>query len=285
MNLSDDTLRRFYRAKEFVEEEGVRHIKYSPSGKSLCVSLGGRLKVYDSLNGKLRNIINVDAPIFTHTLENLILHSSSDKNIKLLSLYDSKHISTFKSHPDKVSFISASQNNDTFLSSSKSGVRMWDLRCRNPIYKLDAQNGLSAFIGDGFIVGFNSLLAFYDTRCATGPYKIMSPPYCEYKRIVSTNKHFCMSGSSNHHVFSFGGDLVQSIKTEKVSFMTLTPESKHSICSSSSFLFCTNIDSKTRIHTLKDDDPRSFGMIDFNPSYGQFATSSPHLRFWMPQVG
>ena len=160
---------------------------------------------------------------------------------------------------------------------------MWDLNCKNPVYKLDVQNGISAFVGENFVVSANTLLKLYDARYPTGPYKSLLVPYNEYRKIASTDKYFCISSTNTHHVYNLQGELIHSLKTERNSFASLSPDSKYFMCSSGSFLFCTDIGSKKRVSTLQEEDT-TFGMVDFNPRYAQLATSFFDLNLWLPQM-
>lgn len=282
MDLSNALVKEFYCAKEFSGDNSISSAQYSPTGESLCVSINRKLKIYNVLKGSISNIISLDASVFTHVTGTNILYSS-DRNIDFLSLHDNKVISNFKSHTEKVSYISSGMYGDTFLSSCRDSVKMWDLSCKNPVYSLDINNATASFVEKNFIVCTNSLLSLYDVRYASGPYSTSLIPLSEYKKVSTTTTCFCISSKNVHRVYDTEGLLLHDLKTERSSFTTLSPDSKYLICTSGSFLFWIDIESKERVHTMREES-MNFGLVEFNPVYAQMATLFFNLRLWLPKA-
>eukprot|EP00866_Antonospora_locustae_P000847 jgi/Antlo1/847/1546 len=281
MELNDDTVRSFRRVKQLEEDERIRSASYSPSGALLSAGVGRRLKVYCTLSGSVKNIVSTEAPVLVHVTESSVL-LASDQNIRLLSLYDNKYTRMFKSHADSVQWISASSYSDFFLSSCSSGVRLWSLECRNPIYKADVRHSRAVFIAeDNFVIATDSLLLLYDVRSPAGPFKSARIPYERHRRLFATSRLLCVSGDRSHRIFDFEGRPIHSVETARESHVTLTPDSQYSVCSSGTYLIFTDIASDRRVCALKDHES-SLGVVECNPKYVQLVTISRELNLWMP---
>lgn len=281
MELNDDAVRRFHRIKQLEENEQIHSACFSPSGKLLSAGVGRRLKVYCTLSGAVKNILSTKALVLAHVTESSVLHAS-DQNIRLLSLHDNKHTRLFKSHADNVQWISVSQDSDFFLSSCSSGVRLWSLECRNPVYKMDVRHGRAAFIADdNFAIATDSLLLFYDVRSPAGPFKSARIPCGGHRKLLATSRFLCISGDRSHRIFDFEGRLVHSLETARESHFALTPDSQYSVCSSGTYLIFTDIASDRRVCALKEHEC-SLGAVECNPRYAQLVTISRELNLWMP---
>lgn len=280
MGYNLETLQKFSKAKVIKNLTSTRQIKYSPDGKILCVSTPNFLNVYGSLQGNMQNTMPITMNVFDYSLNNNILYTNDD-TIQHLSLFDSKIVGNFKHHSSKINQIISNPFDDKFISTCDCSTLIWDLRMANPTHKIDIRNSLGTFINNNVVLNVNAMLKFYDLRNLFGPLKTVEIKTHKNKNIFSTKKYFVLTDYFTHSVFNHAGELVFSARTESHSSAAISPDERYLLCTSSVYIFCYEIVSKKRVHTIKEME-FNMGAIDFNPVYCQFATSSSELKFWMP---
>ncbi|KAK1350474.1 hypothetical protein LUQ84_000711 [Hamiltosporidium tvaerminnensis] len=286
MNFSENLIKSYKEAKVFQELSQLNCIDYLYDGTSFGVSTNDTLKIYCPIRGILYNTIHIpQLRKFIFLFKNTILHST-ENYIKYLSLYDNQYIRSFKC--ERVKSLSSNINNDLFLSSSNDCVNVWDLRCKNSIYKLSVNDSIVSFSSNNkFCVNVgDSLVKQYDMRNVTyGPEKtIYFDGHDEITGIQYSNdsKNIIISSNNIHTVVSAEtGKVKYNHCFDKVSYACASPDSKYLFCTSGSHVFVYGIDDKKKVHTFKDSN-FEHGLIKCNPAYTQFVTASTSVVFWMP---
>uniref|UniRef100_A0A3P8QN08 Anaphase-promoting complex subunit 4 WD40 domain-containing protein n=1 Tax=Astatotilapia calliptera TaxID=8154 RepID=A0A3P8QN08_ASTCA len=141
MKITDGVLRCFRVARTHRKnEEKVNCVDYSPNGENVITSSDDdRILLYDMRDGKCKSNLfskkyGVDLIRYTHGDTNTVIYSSNklDDTIRYLSLTDNKYIRYFPGHTKRVTALSMSPVENTFISGSlDKTIRIWDLHCQN----------------------------------------------------------------------------------------------------------------------------------------------------------
>ncbi|TNN84000.1 WD repeat-containing protein 82 [Liparis tanakae] len=177
MKLTDNVLRSFRVAKVFRENsDKINCFDFSSNGESIISSSDDdSLVLYDCQEGKPKRTLyskkyGVDLIRYTHAANTVVYSSNKiDDTIRYLSLHDNKYIRYFPGHNKRVTSLSMSPVDDTFISgSSDKTIRLWDLRSPNCQGLMHLQGKpVCSFDPEGliFAAGINSeMVKLYDLR-------------------------------------------------------------------------------------------------------------------------
>ncbi|KAG7280552.1 hypothetical protein CRUP_028278 [Coryphaenoides rupestris] len=137
MKLTDNVLRSFRVAKVFRENsDKINCFDFSSNGETIISSSDDdSLVLYDCQEGKPKRTLyskkyGVDLIRYTHAANTVVYSSNKiDDTIRYLSLHDNKYIRYFPGHNKRVTSLSMSPVDDTFISGSlDKTIRLWDLR-------------------------------------------------------------------------------------------------------------------------------------------------------------
>ncbi|MEQ2230861.1 WD repeat-containing protein 82, partial [Ilyodon furcidens] len=141
MKITDSLLRSFKVARTYrLNSEKVNCVDYSSNGEhAVSSSNDDCIVLFDIQEGKPSSTLyskkyGVDLIRFTHGEAHTVIFSSNklDDTIRYLSLTDNKFIRYFPGHTARVTALSMSPVDETFISSSlDKTIRIWDLRSPN----------------------------------------------------------------------------------------------------------------------------------------------------------
>nr|ACM09355.1 WD repeat-containing protein 82 [Salmo salar] len=140
MKLTDNVLRSFRVAKVFRENsDKINCFDFSSNGETIISSSDDdSLVLYDCQEGKPKRTLyskkyGVDLIRYTRAANTVVYSSNKiDDTIRYLSLHDNKYIRYFPGHNKRVTSLSMSPVDDTFISGSlDKTIRLWDLRSPN----------------------------------------------------------------------------------------------------------------------------------------------------------
>ncbi|KAJ3424692.1 wd repeat-containing protein [Anaeramoeba flamelloides] len=323
-SLSVNTIGSFFPTKNFEETEGINSMDFSFDGKYLITaSNDNTIHVYNCLTGNLENEFFSKKYGVNHLRwtgnGNTVIYASTkvNHNIRYHSLHDNKYIRFFKGHESRVTSLSVSKRDDTFLSASEdSSVRLWDYRSPNTIGILNKvfspmvtynQTGelfaifspSSSLMENDQISANDPIIKIYEIRSFNkGP--ISS---CRLKeQLFSTDGNFQWSNmefsSNGEHLLlsTFGSEIfVFNVKNEKIEYSlksrqnrekaylpaTFSPDSQFILSgSTNNLLHVYQTETGNEILTL-DSLNMSPQIVKFNPSYFLIASTSRNkLIFW-----
>ncbi|KAM7422791.1 hypothetical protein PAMA_010706 [Pampus argenteus] len=177
MKLTDNVLRSFRVAKVFRENsDKINCFDFSSNGETIISSSDDdSLVLYDCQEGKPKRTLyskkyGVDLIRYTHAANTVVYSSNKiDDTIRYLSLHDNKYIRYFPGHNKRVTSLSMSPVDDTFISGSlDKTIRLWDLRSPNCQGLMHLQGKpVCSFDPEGliFAAGINSeMVKLYDLR-------------------------------------------------------------------------------------------------------------------------
>lgn len=311
MKLNDNVVRSFRVAKVFRENsDRINAIDFSPSGEMLISSSDDdSMVIYDCQNGVPKRTLNskkygVDLIRFTHA-SNTAIHASNkvDDTIRYLSLHDNKYIRYFSGHTKKVTTLSMSPIDDTFLSASMDKtIRIWDLRSQNCQGMMHLPNRpVAAFDPEGliFAAGINSeMIKLYDLRSFDkGPFNTFRLPQdrdCEWTGMKFSPDGKMILLSTNGQVIrlidSFQGQPLQSFMGHtnhkglslEASF---SPDSQFVFSGSTDgWIHVWNAENGTRTATLNCDHTGAVQCIQFNPKFMMLSSACTNMAFWLPSI-
>lgn len=317
MKLEDSNVTKFKVAKEFCENKArINSIDFSPDGKNLISSSDDdTIVLYDCEKGvKKREIMSkkygCDLIKYTHAT-NTAIHTSNKENdiIRYLSLHDNKYIRYFAGHEKRVTTLSMSPSDDTFLSISLDNtIRLWTLNTEKLIGRIVIDGPATAsYDPEGliFAVAQNSeYIKLYDTRnYEKGPFNTIhltkTKPDINWKSLkfspngkqilITTDMeeiyiNDAFSGQPIKH-FSIGPTVLSPI--ENICEATYTPDSQFILCGSiDGFLHVWSANRFNKVATLKPERsaPEAVQCVKFNPKYMLIASACSRMSFWIPPV-
>eukprot|EP01083_Nonionella_stella_P022904 63311_1 len=273
------------------------------------------VRLYDCLEPKRRKVIeckkySASCVQFSHHSKSVLLatHNGTNQNemnsnhnvIRYLSLHDNAYIGSFYGHTDRITEISVSYLDDTFMSASiDRHIRLWDIRqngsmaiCKVPGRPTMAQDreGLIFAIGTG-----KNELKLYDRRkYEHGPFETMNGfPACNYEwckmEFSPDGKYILISTRTNllMLVDSFKGTVI----TQFVSYKNNTNDDiVASFTPNGEFIACGS--SNGDIHFWSKDNekvavwkghPRCIKYFKWNPKHLTAVSASQHLSLWLPR--
>lgn len=283
MILKNDIFSEFRQATALGIDTSPNEVEYSTDGLMLGATQNNVLKLYSSLAGTIQNIIHIpNIQKFSFIYPNSVIHSASN-TMYLLSTFDNQYIRSFNSHDSQIRAISVCPREDSCMSSSNECVSYWDLRKKNPAYKIDAIDplGCVSLCNDYAIAIGNGLLKIYDKRNTKGPKITAKLPEREFKEMFySPNGAFLIISSEKHHLLVDSEGMIKtSVTLEKAGSACITPDSKYFLCCSENLVFVYYLSTGRKVHTFETsilDNTK----VRFNPRYGQFVSVSSLLNFW-----
>ncbi|XP_037945531.1 WD repeat-containing protein 82-like [Teleopsis dalmanni] len=269
----------------------------------------GQIVVYDCTKGLQSRMVKslkygVDLIRFTHA-PNAILHSSTkvDDSIRYLSLHDNKYLRFFPGHTKKVTTLTISPVDDTFISASLDNtLRLWDLRAPNSFAIMQTPSKtVAAFDPEGliFAAGVNSdSVKLYDLRSFDkGPFttfKLIPEEEIEWTGLKFSRDGKTILISTNGTVIrlldSFHGTPLQTFdgyaNTERLSIeASFSPDSQYIFSGSSNGrLHVWNTDTGRKVCVLNGNHLGPTRCVQFNPQKIMLASACTNLAFWLPDT-
>ncbi|ADM11446.1 uncharacterized protein Eint_041590 [Encephalitozoon intestinalis ATCC 50506] len=283
MILTDEAFSEFRQSKSLGPDTSPEEVEYSTDGLLLSTTQNNILRLYSSVSGNVQNIIHVPSiQKYKFLYPNALVHAASN-SLHLLSVFDNKYVRTFIGHKSQINSLSVCPMEDAILSSSFDSTSYWDIRKKNPVYRINVTNSISSLsLSNDYATLINdTLLKVYDKRNPKGPKNTSSLPERRYKEIFySTDGNFIIASDEKGHLFlGPDGAIKSSISLEKGSNGCVTPDSKFFLCCENSSIFVYHLKTKRRLHTYKAHGFDN-AKVRFNPCYAQFVSSSSLLNIW-----
>uniref|UniRef100_A0A3P8X2K4 Twinfilin n=1 Tax=Cynoglossus semilaevis TaxID=244447 RepID=A0A3P8X2K4_CYNSE len=304
MKLTDNVLRSFRVAKVFRENsDKINCFDFSSNGEAIISSSDDdSLVLYDCQDGKPKRTLyskkyGVDLIRYTHAANTVVYSSNKiDDTIRYLSLHDNKYIRYFPGHIKRVTTLSMSPVDDTFISGSlDKTIRLWDLRSPNCQGLMHLQGKpVCSFDPEGliFAAGINSeMVKLYDLRSFDkGPFATFKLQYdrtCEWTGLKFSNDGKLILLSTNGGALrildafkgavlhSFGGYNNSKGVTLEASF---TPDSQFvMIGSEDGKIHVWNAESGMKVALLDGKHTGPITCLQFNPKFMTFASACSNM--------
>uniref|UniRef100_A0A3B3ZPA4 Twinfilin n=1 Tax=Periophthalmus magnuspinnatus TaxID=409849 RepID=A0A3B3ZPA4_9GOBI len=284
MKLTDNVLRSFRVAKVFRENsDKINCFDFSSNGETIISSSDDdSLVLYDCQEGKPKRTLyskkyGVDLIRYTHAANTVVYSSNKiDDTIRYLSLHDNKYIRYFPGHNKRVTSLSMSPVDDTFISGSlDKTIRLWDLRSPNC-------QGL---------MHLQEMVKLYDLRSFDkGPFATFKLQYertCEWTGLKFSNDGKLILLSTNGGALrildafkgavlhSFGGYNNGKGVTLEASF---TPDSQFvMIGSEDGKIHVWNAESGMKVALLDGKHTGPITCLQFNPKFMTFASACSNM--------
>ncbi|XP_063330143.1 WD repeat-containing protein 82-like [Pelmatolapia mariae] len=310
MKITDGVLRSFRVARTHRKnEEKVNCVDYSPNGENVITSSDDdRILLYDMRDGKCKSNLfskkyGVDLIRYTHGDTNTVVYSSNklDDTIRYLSLTDNKYIRYFPGHTKRVTALSMSPVDNTFISGSlDKTIRIWDLHCQNCQGLINPLGTpLCSFDPDGliFAAGVDSkTVKLYDFRAFDkGPFTCFETRFnrvCDWtglkfssdgkQILISTNKGIigvlnAFNGSVLHTFSGYNNSKGISLEA------CFTPDSQFvMIGSEDGRVHVWSTESGMKVAVLDGKHPGPISALQFNPRFMTFVSACSNTTFWLP---
>uniref|UniRef100_A0A3B5M357 Twinfilin n=1 Tax=Xiphophorus couchianus TaxID=32473 RepID=A0A3B5M357_9TELE len=304
MKLTDNVLRSFRVAKVFRENsDKINCFDFCSNGEAIISSSDDdSLVLYDCQEGKPKRTLyskkyGVDLIRYTHAANTVVYSSNKiDDTIRYLSLHDNKYIRYFPGHNKRVTSLSMSPVDDTFISGSlDKTIRLWDLRSPNCQGLMHLQGKpVCSFDPEGliFAAGINSeMVKLYDLRSFDkGPFATFKLQYdrtCEWTGLKFSNDGKLILLSTNGGALrildafkgavlhSFGGYNNSKGVTLEASF---TPDSQFvMIGSEDGKIHVWNAESGMKVALLDGKHTGPITCLQFNPKFMTFASACSNM--------
>lgn len=283
MILTDEAFLDFRQSKSLGMGMPPEEVEYSTDGLAMATTQNSTLRLYSSLSGDVQNIIYLPG-IQKHKFmyPSTLVHTASSM-LHLLSVFDSKYIRVFSGHRSQINALSTCPREDSILSSSGDCTSYWDVRKRNPVYRINVSGSIGCLSSstDYAILVNGSLLKVYDKRNSRGPRTTTALPEKRYKEIFySPDASFIVaSGEKGHLLLAPDGGITGSIALEKAGSGCITPDSTYFLCCEGSSVLAYHVRTKKKLHTFETPGFEST-KVRFNPCFAQFASASSLLNIW-----
>uniref|UniRef100_A0A674ARS5 Twinfilin n=1 Tax=Salmo trutta TaxID=8032 RepID=A0A674ARS5_SALTR len=304
MKLTDNVLRSFRVAKVFRENsDKINCFDFSSNGETIISSSDDdSLVLYDCQEGKPKRTLyskkyGVDLIRYTHAANTVVYSSNKiDDTIRYLSLHDNKYIRYFPGHNKRVTALSMSPVDDTFISGSlDKTIRLWDLRSPNCQGLMHLQGKpVCSFDPEGliFAAGVNSeMVKLYDLRSFDkGPFATFKLQYdrtCEWTGLKFSNDGKLILVSTNGGALrlldafkgavmhSFGGYNNSKAVTLEASF---SPDSQFiMIGSEDGKIHVWNAESGMKVAVLDGKHTGPVTCLQFNPKFMTFSSACSNM--------
>lgn len=283
MTLTDEAFRRFRQSKALGTNTSPEEMGYSPDGLLLGTTQEGVLRLYSPISGGVQNIVHIqNIQKFSFIYPNSIIHSASNM-LYFLSTFDNRYVRTFHGHEGHVRMISVCGGEDTLVSSSSECVNYWDVRKKNPVYRIDATDPLGCVSSSNeyAVVLSNTLLKIYDKRNTKGPRTTTRLPERRYREMVYSpdSTALVVSGERTHVLVDAEGVMRSSIDVERDGSGCITPDSGYFLYCSGPLVLVHHLRSWRMAHAFETPSLDST-KVRFNPRYEQFVSASSLLNFW-----
>ncbi|KAH9411537.1 hypothetical protein HK407_04g06390 [Ordospora pajunii] len=284
MILNDTMLASLKESKPLEIDTSPNGIEYSTDGLLLSITQGNTMKLFSALSGSTQNIIhlqNIQKYLFVYP--NTIVHTACS-TMQLLSVFDNKYIRTFNGHKSQVYALSVCTIEDSIISSSNECINYWDIRKKNPLYKINAANAMGCISSsyDYALLANGSVLKIYDKRNTKGPRSTSTIPEKNYMAISYSPdaSHLIISDGKTHLFVDQDGVTKSTLTLESKSSGCITPDSSHFLLYEKNHMFAYNIRTNKKEYEFEApgiEDTK----IRFNPCYAQFAvSSSKFINIW-----
>ncbi|KAM0672050.1 hypothetical protein CWI42_042080 [Ordospora colligata] len=284
MILTDKTLIGLKESKPLEINTYLDEIEYSTDGLLLSITHGNTLKLFSALSGNIQNIIHLQSiQKYLFMYPNTIVHTSCS-TLQMLSVFDNKYIRTFNSHKNQVYALSVCTSEDSIISSSNECINYWDVRKKNPLYKINAANSIGCISSsyDYALLANGSVLKIYDKRNIKGPRSTSTITEKKYLTMAYSPdaNHLVISDGKTHLLADKNGLVKSTFALESKSSGCITPDSSHFLLYEKNHIFAYNIKAKKKEYEFE-----AYGIEDtkirFNPCYTQFAaSSSKFINIW-----
>ncbi|KAM4582925.1 WD repeat-containing protein 82-like [Fundulus diaphanus] len=312
MKITDSLLRSFKVARTYrLNSDKVNCVDYSSNGENFVSSSNDDcILLFDIQEGKPVSSLyskkyGVDLIRFTHgEAQNVVFSSNKlDDTIRYLSLTDNKFIRYFPGHAARVTALSMSPVDETFISSSlDKTIRIWDLRAPNCQGLTDPLGKpVCSFDPDGlvFAAGVESqAVKLYDTRAFDkGPFAcfdVRLNRVCDWTGLKFSNDGklilICTNGGAVRILNAFSGSVLHTFtgynNSKGVSLeASFTPDSQFvMIGSEDGRVHVWSTESGMKVAVLDGKHPGPINALQFNPRYMTFATACANTSFWLPCI-
>ncbi|KAK7915907.1 hypothetical protein WMY93_011668 [Mugilogobius chulae] len=282
MKLTDNVLRSFRVAKVFRENsDKINCFDFSSNGETIISSSDDdSLVLYDCQEGKPKRTLyskkyGVDLIRYTHAANTVVYSSNKiDDTIRYLSLHDNKYIRYFPGHNKRVTSLSMSPVDDTFISGSlDKTIRLWDLRSPNCQGLMHLQGKpVCSFDPEGliFAAGINSeMVKLYDLR------SFDKGPFATFKLQYERTSLRILDAFKGAVLHSFGGYNNGKGVTLEASF---TPDSQFvMIGSEDGKIHVWNAESGMKVALLDGKHTGPITCLQFNPKFMTFASACSNM--------
>jgi COMPASS component SWD2 len=238
--------------------------------------------------------------------------------IRYLSLHENAYIRNFVGHTDRVTSLSLSPRNDTFISAGRDGtIRMWDLRTPNcqAILNADSYALCASIDGQGVMFGaaFSpSTIKFFDFRSLTqGAFTVINTKssYQFTSLKFSNDGDYLLVNTREGTILVFnafnGAELYQysHFKNDHGSSLeaSFTPDSKYLLAGSEDGLIYSwslpKKDQPLQVNKANDElldvavwgteerrHAGPVGCVQWNPKYMMAASACSNVAFWLPNL-
>ncbi|MEQ2269271.1 WD repeat-containing protein 82 [Xenotaenia resolanae] len=312
MKITDSLLRSFKVARTYrLNSEKVNCVDYSSNGEhAVSSSNDDCIVLFDIQEGKPSSTLyskkyGVDLIRFTHGEAHTVIFSSNklDDTIRYLSLTDNKFIRYFPGHTARVTALSMSPVDETFISSSlDKTIRIWDLRSPNCQGLTDPLGKpVCSFDPDGlvFAAGVESqAIKLYDIRAFDkGPFACFEARLnrvCDWTGLKFSNDGklilICTNGGAVRILNAFSGLVLHTFSgynnSKGISLeASFTPDSQFvMIGSEDGRVHVWSTESGMKVAVLDGKHPGSINTLQFNPRYMTFASACTNMSFWLPCI-
>ncbi|CAD25347.1 similarity to HYPOTHETICAL PROTEIN YKB8_yeast [Encephalitozoon cuniculi GB-M1] len=283
MIFTDESFSEFRRSKSLGLNTSPEEVEYSTDGLVLSATQSNVLRLYSSLSGDVQNIIHTPGiQKYKFIYPSAIVHAASNA-LHLLSVFDNKYVRTFVGHKNQINTLSACPKEDAVLSSSCDCTNYWDIRKKNPVYKISTPNSISALSpsNDYAVLINGTLLKIYDRRSTKGPKTTSSLPEKRYEEISYSpdGSSMVVSDEKSHLLLGPDGAVKSSVNLERGGSGCITPDSKFFLCCENSTVLVYHLKTGKKFHAFRTPGFDNL-KVRFNPCYAQFASSSSLLNIW-----
>ncbi|XP_032405868.1 twinfilin-2b isoform X4 [Xiphophorus hellerii] len=301
MKITDSLLRSFKVARIYrLNSEKVNCVDYSSNGEhAVSSSDDDSIVLYDIQEGKPFSTLyskkyGVDLIRFTQRDVQTVVFSSNklDDTIRYLSLTDNKFIRYFPGHTARVTALSMSPVDDTFISSSlDKTIRIWDLRSPNCQGLTDPLGKpVCSFDPDGlvFAAGVESqAIKLYDIRAFDkGPFACFEARLnriCDWTGLKFSDDGklilICTNGGAVRILNAFSGSVLHTFSgynnNKGIALEAcFTPDSQFvMIGSEDGRVHVWSTESGMKVAVLDGKHPGPINTLQFNPRYMTFASA------------
>lgn len=276
MNENEENfLSQFSEAKTIQEVSTIKLLDFTPNGEHFSYVTNDSLKIHSSRNGILKNIITAPMDAMCYFQNNTLIHSKDNK-LYYLSIHDNKYLRSFESHKDKIQYITANNIADTFMSSGKESIKLWDIRYKDPIVSFDSIGKIGAIDRvNNFAISDNNFIYIFDARNHASPLetKQIKPNFYKNMWYTFDSSCICLSDFKSHLFLDSSGDYITCLNVENESDGCCINDSNIFLCGSSKNVIAYKVQDKKRIGWLPLDS-MEVSIIRSSPLNNQFITGS-----------
>ena len=258
------------------ERNQIRNISYNPSGDILSYHSGGNLvsfNIHDKtfFYSTLPKLVD-----FKYLQKNTIVYSETNKNeLKYYSTYDNCILRKFTGVTNKINHFDVDDVNDYVLGISDNEAALWDMRCVNPILKVNKNENMHLGClsnSNTFVLATNDSISLFDIRNYKMSFdKYVQPNFYREISFFSNDSKLLMKTENSYYFYSEDFELKTFITLENKNSGAITPGGKNLLCCSKNYVFSYLVDSRKKVDLI--DLGNSNHTIRVSPAGDQFVAA------------